>query len=79
MKKHDWKIIYNTKVHKDSAEKFHLSCIGKAPLLIVVKSKDYGHVFGGFTHYAYNGGDMWHRDNEFKNWLFRVRCVVFLF
>ena len=77
IQKHKWKIIFNTKNHGDSSSAFHSQCDGKAPVLFVIKSKDYNHVFGALSHIPFESksSGCWRRDDSFKNWIFRVRFV----
>ena len=73
-----WKLIFSGRVDGDGASKFHTKCDGKKPILVVVKSKSYDNVFGGYSHLSFHGPitGRWIGDNSMKNWLFRVRCAI---
>ena len=68
-----WRLMFSTRVDGDAGSTFHSKCDGQAPILVVVKSKTYNNVFGGYSHIAFRsvGGHV--RDDSMKNWLFRVR------
>ena len=71
-----WKIVYRASTHGDSATNFHQKCDNIAPVLVVIQSKSYNHVFGGFSHFPFEStSGTWTKDPQFRNWLFKVRLV----
>ena len=69
----NWTLIFDTRVDGDAASTFHSKCDGKSPILVVVKSKTYNNVFGGYSHIAFQSSGEYVPDDLMKNWLFRVR------
>ena len=52
-----WTEVYRATVHGFGDSDFHRFCDDKPRLLVVVKSKEGGWLFGGFTAVAYNHGN----------------------
>ena len=44
-----WKLLFRASEHNFKASKFHQYCDNKYPTITIVKSKNYGNIFGGFT------------------------------
>ena len=71
-----WKLIYRASTHGDEPGKFYEKCDQKAPILVVIQSKSYNHVFGAFSHTPFDSEKSGHvGDPQFKNWIFQVRFV----
>ena len=83
LKPNSWKLLYRASRDGDRGKHFHDKCDGICPVLVIIKSKEHGHVFGGFTHLPFmiNPSVRGVFDNEYRNWLFLARfasiCVFF--
>ena len=78
----NWKLIYKASVDGDTGKDFYRKCSGISPILAVIKSKEKGQVFGGFSFLPFenpadtmSGG--WRSDPLKRNWLYIVRCFNF--
>ena len=68
-----WKLVYRASSDGDKVKDFHEKCDNLSPVLVVIKSKKFNHVFGGFSHLPFETRYEWIHDKKKRNWLFRVR------
>lgn len=68
----NFKLLYRGSKDGFSSAIFHSKCDGKGPTLTIIKSKDHGRMFGGFTDIAWGrtGGGKSYMGRSF---LFSVR------
>ena len=72
--KNEWKLQYRASRDGDTAKNFHKHCDGLSPICVIIKSKEYDHVFGGFSFFPFDGQKYGYTDDpEFKNWIFLLR------
>ena len=58
------KIVYRASRDGFSAEMFHLKCDQIAPTITILKSKQNGYIFGGFTEAFWSGNEVQKRDSN---------------
>lgn len=57
------KLLYDSKIHGDTAKTFHNNCDGKSPTIYIVKSKE-GYVFGGYISQPWKSNSDYTEDNS---------------
>ena len=76
-RQNSWSLVYRATRDGDRGKDFHEKCDGLCPILLIIKSKTFNHVFGGFSHFAFTSNDEYVCDPKKRNWLFRVRFEIF--
>ena len=59
-----WKLIYRASIDGFGATDFHSKCDGKSPTLIILKAKETGFIFGGYTEATWQGDEIQKSDNN---------------
>ena len=57
------KLLYDSRIHDDTANAFHNNCDGKSPTIYIVKSKD-GYIFGGYLSQPWKSKNDYNEDNS---------------
>ena len=68
-----WRLVYRASRDGDKTKDFHRKCDGLSPIVVIIKSKTYNHVFGGFSHHPFSSKNEWTHDPKKRNWLYLVR------